>query len=225
MMCARTSSRMSGSVDEPVLELLGQWRQHLEDLRRHARERDRVGVSSVDDELHDFAGRVLFHDGLAQIRALGAGEQAMQQPAQHGAHVALEDVSHAFVLPAPAGSAVPAPAGAGRSLPASPLSQGSAACARACDGARCIPPTSSWNSAMALALGLTRCALVWRSAPGEAGIAAARDAPAPASDDRRQDACQAGTAAWNSAIEASLPRDESCLTTLPVRASPRLQPR
>ena len=42
---------------------------------------------------------VFFHDGLAQIRAAGAGEQAMQQPSQHGAHVAFEDVAHAVVLP------------------------------------------------------------------------------------------------------------------------------
>ncbi len=98
MMWASRSSRMSDGLNEPVFDLVGKRRQRLQDLRRHAREREAVGVAAVDDELHGLPG-ILFHDGIAQPLAVRSGEEPVEQPAQHRACVAREDVAQPLVLP------------------------------------------------------------------------------------------------------------------------------
>src|SRR5262245_34705935 len=59
-------------ADEAVLQLLGELGQRGEDLRRHRRQRNRVGIRAVD--LHPGTDRVLVEDRRAQLLAIGSAE-------------------------------------------------------------------------------------------------------------------------------------------------------
>ena len=136
----------------------------FEDLRRHAREREAVGVAAVDDELHALPG-ILFQDPHRAAGCRRPGEEPVEQPAQDRACVAREEVAQlrSSGLPESVGQApVVVEDGRGRCV----LGQRRQRGLRACGASRGSQPTSCWNSAMAFASGLVRGAASALRPPG-----------------------------------------------------------